>query len=251
MYAKCGCIALGCSVFEEIPERNVVSWTDIISALGRAGYIKESLRYFVEMWKSDVECDPYTFASAVKACADSNALNYGREIQTQTIKVGIDSTSFVANTLAAMYNKCGKLEYGLCLFGRMRTRDVVSWTTTIATYLQLGREEKAVHTFLQMRVSDISPNEFTFAAVISCCAGLAKIEWGEQLHAHSLSMGFMDSLSVANATMKMYSECATDGQQKEAASVRKTMKSKGVVKEPAWSMVRVNKDQFSTFVAGD
>ncbi|KAI3917722.1 hypothetical protein MKW98_021484 [Papaver atlanticum] len=209
MYAKCGCIASGCRVFEEMPERNVVSWTAIISALGRAGYNKESLRYFVEMWKCDVECDSHTFASAAKACADSNALNYGREIHTQAIKVGVDSTSFVANTLAAMYNKCGKLEYGLCLFARMRTRDVVSWTTTIATYLQLGREEKAIQTFLQMRESDISPNEFTFAAIISCCAGLAKIKWGEQLHAHSLSMGFMDSLSVANATIKMYSECGS------------------------------------------
>ncbi|KAI3856490.1 hypothetical protein MKX03_023538 [Papaver bracteatum] len=198
IYAKCGCVSLGCRVFEEMPERNVVSWTAIISALGRAGHNKESLRYFVEMWKSDVECDSYTFASAVKACADSNAMNYGREIHTQAIKVGVDSASYMANTLAAMYNKCGKLEYGLCLFGRMRTHDVASWTTTIATYLQ---------TFLQMIESDISPNEFTFAAVISSCAGLAKIEWGQQLHAHSLSMGFMDSLSVANATMQMYSEC--------------------------------------------
>ncbi|KAI3984610.1 hypothetical protein MKX01_040487 [Papaver californicum] len=40
MYAKCGCIALGCRVFEEMPERNVVSWTAIISALGRASYNK-------------------------------------------------------------------------------------------------------------------------------------------------------------------------------------------------------------------
>ncbi|KAI3974516.1 hypothetical protein MKX01_026885 [Papaver californicum] len=279
MYTKCGCIALGCRVFEEMPERNVVSWTAILSALGHAGYNKESLRYFVEMCKSYVECDSYTFASAAKACADSNALNYGREIHRQAIKVGVDSTSFVSNTLAAMYNKCGKLEYGLCLFERMRTRDVVSWTTTIATYLQLGREEKTAHTFLQMRDSDISPNGFTFAAVICCCAGLAKIEWGEQLHAHSPSMGFIDSLSVANATMKMLNEAEemilsmpfkqddvvwllrtcmvhTDAEsakriQKEAANVRKTMKSKGVLKEPAWSMVWVNKDQFSTFVAGD
>ncbi|KAI3892415.1 hypothetical protein MKX03_012633 [Papaver bracteatum] len=231
MYAKCGCIASGCRVFEEMPERNVVSWTAIISALGRAGHNKESLRYFVEMWKSDVECDSHTFASAVKACADSNALNYGREIHTQAIKVGVDSTSFVANTLAAMYNKCGKLEYGLCLFGRMRTRDVVSWTTTIATYLQLGREEKAIQTFLQMRESDISPNEFTFAAVISCCAGLAKIEWGEQLHAHSLSMGFMDSLSVANATIKMYAEC---GRLDSSLVVFHEMSRKDVV---TWSTI--------------
>ncbi|OVA08753.1 Pentatricopeptide repeat [Macleaya cordata] len=207
MYSKSGCISLGCRVFDEMPERNVVSWTAIITGLVRAGYNKEALKYFAHMWESDVQCDSYTFASALKACADSNALNYGREIHAQTMKVGFDSSSFVANTLATLYNKCGRMDYGLHLFERMRTRDVVSWTTIIATYLQMGREETAVQMFIRMRESDVSPNEFTFAAVISGCAGLAKIEWGEQLHAHVLCMGFMDSLSVANAITKMYSNC--------------------------------------------
>ena len=60
------------------------------------------------------------------------------------------------------------------------------------------------------------PNEYTFAAVISACASLARMEWGEQLHAHVLALGFLDSLSVSNSIVTVYSRC---GQSNSASSV--------------------------------
>ena len=207
MYMKIGRVEEGCIVFKEMPLRNVVSWTAIIAGLVRAGYNKEALAYFSDMWIQKVGCDTYTFSSALKACADSGALNYGREIHCQTLKKGFIAVSFVANTLATMYNKCGKLDYGLRLFESMTQRDVVSWTTIIMSNVQIGQEENAVKAFRRMRETDVSPNEFTFAAVISGCATLGRIEWGEQLHAHVIRLGLVDSLSVANSIMAMYSKC--------------------------------------------
>jgi hypothetical protein len=43
---------------------------------------------------------------------------------------------------------------------------------------------------------------------------------------------------------------AAKGKWKEAAEVRKMMKSKGVVKEPGWSWIKF-KDRVSAFVSGD
>ncbi|KAL0332915.1 UNVERIFIED_CONTAM: putative pentatricopeptide repeat-containing protein [Sesamum calycinum] len=43
---------------------------------------------------------------------------------------------------------------------------------------------------------------------------------------------------------------ASTGKWREAADVRKLMKSKGVIKEPGWSWIKV-KDQVSAFVSGD
>ena len=133
MYAKIGKIWDGCKIFDEMPLRNVVSWTAIIMGLVRSGYNHEGLRYFSDMSRAREEYDSYTFAIALKACADTGSLDYGREIHSQAMKKGLDVSSFVVNTLATMYNKCGKLKYGLCLFERMTTKDVVSWTTIITT----------------------------------------------------------------------------------------------------------------------
>ncbi|RVW13489.1 putative pentatricopeptide repeat-containing protein [Vitis vinifera] len=178
-----------------------------------------------------VEYDSYTFAIALKACADSGALNYGREIHAQAMKKGFDVSSFVANTLATMYNKCGKLEYGLTLFEKMSMRDVVSWTTIITTLVQMGQEECAVQAFIRMRESDVSPNEYTFAAVISGCANLARIEWGEQLHALILHLGLAASLSVENSIMTMYAKC---GQLTSSSVIFHEMTRRDIV---SWSTI--------------
>ncbi|PIA52739.1 hypothetical protein AQUCO_01000539v1 [Aquilegia coerulea] len=198
MYTKCGCVEMGCRVFDEMPERNVVSWTAIITGLVRAGFNKEGLWYFSEMWGSDVQCDSYTFASALKACADSGDLKH---------------------------------DYGVRLFERMKIRDVVSWTMIISAYVQMGREELAIQTFLQMRESGVSPNGFTFATVISGCANLGKIVWGEQLHAQVIHLGLLRSMSILNAIMVMYSKC---GQLNSSSMVFHGMASRDVV---SWTTI--------------
>ena len=231
MYTKVGKIQQGCRVFDEMPVRNVVSWTAVITGLVQAGYAKEGLVYFSEMQRSKVEYDSYSFAIALKACADFGALNYGREIHAKTMKKGFNESSFVANTLATMYNKCGKLVYGMRLFEKMRTQDVVSWTTIITTLVQMGQEEHAIEAFIKMKESDVSPNEYTFAAIISGVANLAITECGEQLHAHVLRIGLVDSLSVANSIITMYSKC---GQLTSASMVFHGMTRRDIV---SWSTI--------------
>lgn len=231
MYAKTGMISESCRVFDEMPERNVVSWTAIITGLVKAGYCNEALMYFSDMWSCRLPCDAYSFAIALKACSDLCNLEHGKEIHTQAIKKGFDATAYVVNTLATMYNRCGKLDYGMCLFGRMRIPDVVSWTSLITSYVQTGKEDIAIQQFMRMRHSDVRPNEYTFAAVISGCANLGKILWGEQLHAHAARIGFMGALSVANSIMTLYSRC---GQLRSASVVFSALTRKDII---SWSTI--------------
>ncbi|PIN15771.1 hypothetical protein CDL12_11580 [Handroanthus impetiginosus] len=231
MYMKNGRIFEGCRVFDEMPLRNVVSWTAIITGLVRAGFNWQGLSYFGKMCRDGVDYDSYTFAIALKACADLEVLNYGREIHAQTIKKGVDTTSYVTNSLATMYNKCGKLAYGLHLFENMRKPDVVSWTSIITTYVQTGQGQQGIDSFLQMRECDICPNEYTYAAVVSGIANIARLDWGQQLHAHVLQVGLTDSLSVANSLMTMYSKC---GQYDSGFRIFHEMSRRDVI---SWSTI--------------
>ncbi|XP_022751402.1 putative pentatricopeptide repeat-containing protein At3g47840 [Durio zibethinus] len=231
MYTKFGKIEQGIKVFDEMPIKNVVSWTAIITGLVHGGFYKKGLVYLSEMRKSGVEYDSYTLAIALKACAYLAALNFGREIHTHTVKRGFNDTSFVANSLSTMYNKCGKLDYGLLLFEKMSIRDVVSWTSVITTFVQMGEEKNAFEAFIRMQEAGVSPNEFTFATVISGCSGLVRISWGEQLHAHVLRFGLADSLSVANSLVTMYSKC---GQISSASMVFHGMTRRDII---SWSTI--------------
>ncbi|PHT55348.1 putative pentatricopeptide repeat-containing protein [Capsicum baccatum] len=233
MYMKAGKVLEGCGVFDGMPFRNVVSWTAVITGLVRAGYNEEGLVYFSEMWRDGIECDSYAYAIVLKACADMGCLNYGREMHTRIVKKGLDMSSYVANSLATMYNKCGKLNYGMCLFGRMRLRDVVSWTTVITTYVQTGQDRYGIQAFLGMKESSVTPNEYTFAAVVAACANLSRLDWGVQLHANVLRVGFLDSLSVSNSIVTMYSKC---GQLDLASLIFHEMSRRDIV---SWSTIIV------------
>ncbi|XP_051140337.1 putative pentatricopeptide repeat-containing protein At3g47840 [Andrographis paniculata] len=207
MYMKNSRVFDGCRVFDEMPLKNEVSWTAIITGLVRTGLSSHGMSYFAQMWSDGVEYDAYTFAIALKACADLERLNHGRAIHARTMKKGVDTTSYVCNSLAAMYNKCGKLSYGMRLFNDMSAPDVVSWTSVITTFVQTGREEEAIDSFLKMRARHVAPNEYTYAAVISGVANMTRLDWGQQLHTVALRVGLAHSLSVANSLMTMYSKC--------------------------------------------
>ena len=52
LYKKCRCLDDARRVLDEMPERNVVSWTAMISGYSQRGYASEALHLFVEMLMS-------------------------------------------------------------------------------------------------------------------------------------------------------------------------------------------------------
>jgi pentatricopeptide repeat protein len=49
VYAKAGRLAPALRMFDEMPEKEVVSWTALVGALSRAGRRHDALRRFAEM----------------------------------------------------------------------------------------------------------------------------------------------------------------------------------------------------------
>ncbi|XP_072995643.1 putative pentatricopeptide repeat-containing protein At3g47840 [Typha latifolia] len=234
MYSKLGFTTLALKMFNEMPQRNVVSWTTLISALVRDGQCREAVSKFADMGRARVTYDSHTYATVLKACADAGLLARGREVHAHAAKLGLDATPFVANTLASMYSRCGRRDEGLAALGRMRSRDVAAWTTTIASYVQTGRDGDALEAFVEMRrdPSDVVvPNEYTYAAVVAACVGLGRVDLGEQVHGHVTRIGFTGARSVANALVTLY---ARAGDLAAADAAFRDTKAKDVV---SWSAI--------------
>ncbi|XP_022139802.1 pentatricopeptide repeat-containing protein At1g28690, mitochondrial [Momordica charantia] len=81
MYSKCGRIEDARRVFDQMPERNVFSWTSMIDGYGKNGYPSEALQLFRVM-QSEHQIRPnfVTFLSALSACAHGGLVEKGREI---------------------------------------------------------------------------------------------------------------------------------------------------------------------------
>lgn len=61
LYAKCGLISSAFLLFQEMPNKDVVSWTVIISGSSQSGHFKEALWLFHEMHLTQVKPNSYTF----------------------------------------------------------------------------------------------------------------------------------------------------------------------------------------------
>ncbi|XP_062181089.1 putative pentatricopeptide repeat-containing protein At3g47840 [Phragmites australis] len=234
-YAKAGRLGLALKVFDEMPCKNVVSWTTLVASLARAGRRHDALRRFAEMRASGVACDSHAYAAALMACADTGLLSRGREVHALCAKLGLDATPYVANTLATLYARCGDVDRTVAAVSRMGSRDVAACTTLIASYVQTGRSEEAVEAFVRMlrdeSSNSASPNEYTFSAVIAACANIASVCLGEQLHAQAAHRSFAHARSVANSLVKLY---ARAGRLSAADAVFRESFVKDVV---SWSAI--------------
>eukprot|EP01018_Ginkgo_biloba_P001223 Gb_04402 [translate_table: standard] len=203
-YAKCGSAMDARRVFDQITERNVVSWTALIAAYVRQGYADAALALFYQMQQTCIQPDQFTFASVLPACANLAAL---KQLHKEIIRSGLQFDVFLGSVLVDMYAKCGSIENARYLFDRMPQRNVVSWTAMIAGYVQNGHGEDALKLFQQMQLSGVKANSKTFASVLPACANLVALEQGMKIHKEIIKSGYDSDVYVGSALVDMYAKC--------------------------------------------
>nr|GEV28234.1 hypothetical protein [Tanacetum cinerariifolium] len=108
--------------------------------------------------------------------------NLGRMIHGDVVKMGFDVSSvFVGNSLLSFYGKCGLdgVDYACKVFDDMYVtgRDVVSWNTMIAMYMDSGQVGLAVSLFEEMTETSV----VTWNCVITGLAKNGKMEFASSL----------------------------------------------------------------------
>eukprot|EP01018_Ginkgo_biloba_P008462 Gb_26311 [translate_table: standard] len=179
MYAKCGNTKDAFHVFDKMSERDVVSWSAMISGYADNGYFDEALKLFRQMQVTGMEPNSVTFACVLSTCANLAALHEGKEVHGDVIRSGFQYDIVVGNALVDMYAKCGSIEYARNVFDKMRRRVVVSWNAMIGGYAMHGCGKQALQLFEQMKYRGIKPDHVTFIGVLSACchAGLLDDGW--------------------------------------------------------------------------
>ncbi|GLJ05083.1 hypothetical protein SUGI_0010620 [Cryptomeria japonica] len=155
MYVQLGSLVEVRKVFDEIPERNVASWTTMIAAYIRRGYAEHALGLFCQMKKTHIQPDEFTFASILPAYAELRALCQGKQVHRDIIRRGFHSDVFVGSALIDMYSKCGSIEDAHHVFNKMPQRNVVTWNAIIAGFAKNGQVEEALKLFHEMPERDV------------------------------------------------------------------------------------------------
>ncbi|KAM1624980.1 hypothetical protein FF1_022934 [Malus domestica] len=77
MYGKCGSIGSSVKIFEEMEDKNLFTWTALISALGLNGHALEAIKRFREMILFGLKPDVVTFSTMLTACRHGGLVTDG------------------------------------------------------------------------------------------------------------------------------------------------------------------------------
>lgn len=227
-------------LFDQMPERTVVSWNTMISGYSKHGRFSEALLLVYSMHRSNVRFSGSTFSSVLSVCAHLRCLQDGKLIHCLVLKSGSESFELVGSALLYFYASCSeigearrvfdalvgmnKMLWGLMVVGyvncnlmddafsvfvKMPKRDVISWTTLISGFSKsAGGYEKALELFrLMMRSGEAIPNEFTFDCVVRVCSRLGILSEGRSVHGLLMRFGLEHDPSIGGALVEFYCEC--------------------------------------------
>ncbi|CAA6655884.1 unnamed protein product [Spirodela intermedia] len=281
LYSRCQDLSSSKKLFDAMPDREIISWNQMISCYLECGLGEDSLNLFARMISCGLGPDRFTYATCVDACGYIASLRQGIQVHTRIVKDGIHSDLVVGNALVDMYARCGSVGAAKVVFDTLSSRDAVLWT------------------FEQMLAMKIKPDEITFLAVLSACShgGLVSRGWHyfrsmKEHHGVSANLehyscvvdllcrsGYLDEALflmkqiLPNPSVSMWTtflnSCrihGNDGQihgnlvalsnvlaaqshWNETGGIRRRMKEENVKKEPGCSWVET-RDGFHVFFAG-
>lgn len=208
MYIKCGLLAQAQEIFDQLPARNVASWTSLIAGYAENGFGEEAIESFEYMLSDGVSPNIVSLLCSLKACASIGAVAKGQEVHEEIARKGFYADLIVGNALVDMYAKCGSLSKSRDVFDGLLGRDVVSWNALISGYAEHDDGEEALKCFKEMQLQGVSPDAVSFVCTLKACASIGAEDRGQEIHGEIARKGFLErSVIVGSTLVDMYAKC--------------------------------------------
>jgi pentatricopeptide repeat protein len=203
MYVKCGNIAKALQVFQEMPQRNSLTWTAVICGLALHGNAHDALSYFLTMIDIGLVPDEITFIGVLSACCHGGLVEEGRKYFSQ---------------MSSKFNIFPKLKHYSCMV------DLLG---------RAGLLEEAEELIKSM---PMEADAVLWGSLFFACCIHGNVTMGERAASKLLRLDPGDS-GIYVLLANMYKDA---NMWEEARKVRKMMMERGVEKTPGCSSIEVN-----------
>ncbi|KAF8378064.1 hypothetical protein HHK36_029398 [Tetracentron sinense] len=213
MYAKCGSIRDAIQTFNDMPNRNIVSWNAMISAYAQNGDGEATLRSFREMVLLGLQPDSVSFLSVLSSCSHCGLVEEGLQYFDSMVQI---------------YKIVPKREHYACM---------------VDILCRSGRFDAAEKLITQM---PFEPDEILWSSVLNSC----RIHKNQELARKVADQLFNMELRDAAPYVAMSNIYAEAGQWEYVGKVKKSMRERGIKKVSAYSWVEI-RQKVHIFVAND
>ncbi|XP_017984878.1 PREDICTED: pentatricopeptide repeat-containing protein At2g40720 [Theobroma cacao] len=213
MYIKCGFLKYADYIFQNMSQKDVVSWNCMLAGYGSHGDCLRALSLFDEMKNCGITPDDVTFLSLISSCNHAGLVDEGQYIfQSMTVEHGIERKMEHYVNIVDLLGRAGRLE------------DAYNFVKTMP----------------------MEPNRSVWLSLLCACRAYSNVELGE-LAAHNLLKVEPSRGSNYVQLLHLYGEA---GLQDQAANIRATMKERGLKKNPGCSWIEL-RNKVDVFFSGD
>lgn len=211
MYSMCGELEYARTVFDEITDKEVVSWNSIISGYSKMGFAAEAMKLFAQMRELEFVPDEMTLVSVLGACGDLGDLVAGSMIEGIVEENKVEVNSYIGSALIHMYGKCGDMISARRVFDRIpeTRKDIVIWNSMITGYSQNGVSDEAIMLFKSMIEVGVKPNNITLVGVLSACASIGALDLGKWVDEYASKKNLKHDIYISTALIDMYAKCGS------------------------------------------
>ncbi|GLT66744.1 hypothetical protein SLA2020_390950 [Shorea laevis] len=180
MYGKCGNLRSAKVCFYQMSQgRDMVSWNALLTSYAHHQLGEQAMTFFSEMqWET--RPSEFTFGTLLAACANTLALEQGKQIHGFMVRNGYKIDIVVRGALIDMYSKCHCLDYALHVFKEATSHDVILWNSMILGCCHNGRGRDALKLIGLMEEEGIKPDNVTFQGILLACMYKGNHELGKQ-----------------------------------------------------------------------
>ncbi|XP_047942592.1 pentatricopeptide repeat-containing protein At3g57430, chloroplastic-like [Salvia hispanica] len=199
-YASCGFVSISQIIFSQITDKNLVSWTILLSGLTKNDRFFEAAEVFNEMMVLKIRPNERTIATVLPAFGKLGRVLLGKSVHCYWIRRNFGGNVFVETGLVDMYSKFGCTRIARNVFDNMSVRNVVSWNAIISGYSSNGYGGEALQMFIWMKRNGLPWDIFTVMSLIS----LEDFRVGTGIHSLVVRSGYENDPLIRTALMGLY-----------------------------------------------
>lgn len=166
-YKNCRKLGIAHQLFDEMPERDTVSWNVMIAGYVNSSDFLSAWGLFKSMKIRGFALDKYTFGSILKGIAANCGTSIGQQVHSDLVKWGYGENVYSASALLDFYAKCGRVEDANRVFDYMPERNSVSWNALIAGYANIGDRERCFQLLTWMEHDGMELEDGTFVPILT------------------------------------------------------------------------------------
>ncbi|KAF6139321.1 hypothetical protein GIB67_021531 [Kingdonia uniflora] len=213
-------------LFEEMGEKNVVTWTSLMVGYSSNGDPEEAVNVYCRMRREGVACNQNYFAIVISSCGLLEDLLLCHQVLANAVVSGFKLSISVSNSIISMFGGFGCAEEASRVFNRMEERDTISWNPMISAYSRNELCQESFRCFHYMRHSKVKPDSTTLSSLVSACSSEDNLNGGRGVHDLVAKIGLDSNVCVCNALLSFYADV---GKCKDAELLFREMPKKDLI----------------------